>query len=444
MARVWGGIILGSRTDLHVQSVKMTGHSYRDVILEQHICLFQGAMGAEFLYMGDNNHPHCANIVDECFQQEDITRMDWPASPDLNPREHAWNMLCRRIAARQNPPTYLSEIRRALLDEWCNITRNQIDNLKLSMPRRCKACIASSGRQNANECKQEYKRSSPLCMSLKNKNLNLEKYSTMYPRNFNSFAGTNVEYEEPEHEFNECFLQNNAFDTFERVCRRDARVKTSTSFSSLANISNFNAGENSFNQYPNIEENPVSCDTERSYRCGRSSGKVFQKRRGNFNQGRISNSESTVRNDSVPQQSSASNTGVLSEAVKCLQCRATGLNLSCEENCSSGAVELDILCDFCSYSYKFCSSKKCKAEIEKPSTYEINTRLAYAMRCIGKGAEAARMFCGIMNLPPPPTKFSKYNKMLLCATKDVCDAMIKDAVEEAVQENQNIRHSCGG
>ncbi|GFY49195.1 hypothetical protein TNIN_403531 [Trichonephila inaurata madagascariensis] len=70
--------------------------------------------------------------------------------------------------------------------------------------------------------------------------------------------------------------------------------------------------------------------------------------------------------------------GVFSEAVKCLQCGATGLNLSCEENCSGGAVELDILCDFCSYSYKCCSSKKCKAEIGKPSTYEINTRFVYA------------------------------------------------------------------
>ncbi|GFY20962.1 uncharacterized protein TNCV_3990061 [Trichonephila clavipes] len=132
-------------------------------------------------------------------------------------------------------------------------------------------------------------------------------------------------------------------------------------------------------------------------------------------------------------------TGVFSEAVKCLQSGATGLNLSCEENCSGGAVELGIIYDFCSYNYKFCSSKKCKAEIGKPSTYEVNTRLVYAMRCIGKGAEAARMFCGIMNLPPPPTKFSKYNKMLLGATKDVWDATMKDAVDEAVQENQNIR-----
>ncbi|GFU02782.1 transposable element Tcb1 transposase [Trichonephila clavipes] len=30
----------GSRTDLHVQSVPMTGHIYRDVILEQHVRLF--------------------------------------------------------------------------------------------------------------------------------------------------------------------------------------------------------------------------------------------------------------------------------------------------------------------------------------------------------------------------------------------------------------------
>ncbi|GFW80084.1 transposable element Tcb2 transposase [Trichonephila clavipes] len=73
--------------------------------------------------------------------------MDWPAySPDLNPIDNVWDMLGRRIAARQPPPTYLPELRRALLDKWCNIPQDQIDNLILSMPRRCKACIASSWR----------------------------------------------------------------------------------------------------------------------------------------------------------------------------------------------------------------------------------------------------------------------------------------------------------
>ncbi|GFU98595.1 uncharacterized protein TNCV_3654261 [Trichonephila clavipes] len=45
--------------------------------------LFWGAMGAEFLFMDDNNRPHRATIVNEYLQLEDITRMDWPAySPD--------------------------------------------------------------------------------------------------------------------------------------------------------------------------------------------------------------------------------------------------------------------------------------------------------------------------------------------------------------------------
>ncbi|GFS57541.1 transposable element Tcb1 transposase [Trichonephila clavipes] len=111
-------------------------------------------MSAEFLFMDDNTRPHRANIVDECLQSEDITRMDWPAySPDMNPIEHVWDMLDRRLAARQPPPTCLPELRRALFDEWCNIPQDQIDNLILSMPRRsewsvCKTSIGLPLTQN--------------------------------------------------------------------------------------------------------------------------------------------------------------------------------------------------------------------------------------------------------------------------------------------------------
>ncbi|GFU68824.1 transposable element Tcb1 transposase [Trichonephila clavipes] len=76
---VWGGIILGSRIDLHVQSVTMTGHVYWDVFLEQHVRLCRGAMVVEFVFVDDNARPHLQN---QC-QSEDITRMDRPAySPD--------------------------------------------------------------------------------------------------------------------------------------------------------------------------------------------------------------------------------------------------------------------------------------------------------------------------------------------------------------------------
>ncbi|GFV95775.1 techylectin-5A [Trichonephila clavipes] len=56
----------------------------------------------------------------------------------------------RRIAARQPPPIGLPELRRTLLDEWCNILQDQIDNLILSMRRRCndKICSLSNQRRS--------------------------------------------------------------------------------------------------------------------------------------------------------------------------------------------------------------------------------------------------------------------------------------------------------
>ncbi|GFY52914.1 uncharacterized protein TNIN_425261 [Trichonephila inaurata madagascariensis] len=61
------------------------------------------------------------------------------------------------------------------------------------------------------------------------------------------------------------------------------------------------------------------------------------------------------------------------------------------------------------------------------------------MRCIGKGAESARMFCGFMNLPRPPIKFSKYNNILLRATRQTCEDSMAEAVSEAVDENDGKR-----
>ncbi|GFX16622.1 transposable element Tcb2 transposase [Trichonephila clavipes] len=69
--------------------------------------------------------------------------MDWPAgSPDLNPIEHVWDFLSRRLAARTLPPVTIRELRLALQDEWAAMPQQLIDTLILSMGSRCETCLA--------------------------------------------------------------------------------------------------------------------------------------------------------------------------------------------------------------------------------------------------------------------------------------------------------------
>ncbi|GFW34904.1 transposable element Tcb1 transposase [Trichonephila clavipes] len=89
--------------------------------------------------MDDNLFPSHENFVNNCLQLEDITRMDWQAfSLNLNLLEHVLDILGWRVLACQLSPTCLLELKRALHDEWCNIPQEQIGNLILSMPKRCR------------------------------------------------------------------------------------------------------------------------------------------------------------------------------------------------------------------------------------------------------------------------------------------------------------------
>ncbi|GFU22863.1 transposable element Tcb2 transposase [Trichonephila clavipes] len=144
---VWGGIMLVSRIDLHIfDAGSVNGTRYCNEILLPYVRLFRGAMGLQFLFMDDNAPCHRTVAVEQLLESEDIERMDSPArSPDLNPIEHVWDFLGRRLAARTLPPVTIWELRLALQDEWAAMPQQLIDTLILSMGRRCETCLAVRG-----------------------------------------------------------------------------------------------------------------------------------------------------------------------------------------------------------------------------------------------------------------------------------------------------------
>ncbi|UYV75993.1 hypothetical protein LAZ67_13002054 [Cordylochernes scorpioides] len=77
--------------------------------------------------------------------------MDWPArSPDLNPIEHVWDALGRRIGARHPSPRTLAELRTALLEEWGLLPLDLLQSLVNSMRARWGYIMWMAGDMRAN------------------------------------------------------------------------------------------------------------------------------------------------------------------------------------------------------------------------------------------------------------------------------------------------------
>ncbi|GFV96266.1 transposable element Tcb1 transposase [Trichonephila clavipes] len=115
---VWGGIMIGSRTDLHIfDAGSVNGTCYCNEILLPYVRLFRGAKGLQFLFMDDNAPCHRTVATEQLLESEDIE-------------------------PRTLPPVTVRELRLALQDEWAAVPQQLIGTLILSMGGRCETCLA--------------------------------------------------------------------------------------------------------------------------------------------------------------------------------------------------------------------------------------------------------------------------------------------------------------
>jgi transposase len=108
--------------------------------------LWQQFGNGPYTFQHDNAPCHKAHAIADWFEEMGVQELAWPAqSPDLNPIEHLWDELERRLRARPQRPKNTTELFTMLQEEWRGIPEATYRNLVESLPRRVEAVINANG-----------------------------------------------------------------------------------------------------------------------------------------------------------------------------------------------------------------------------------------------------------------------------------------------------------
>jgi len=100
----------------------------------------------DLIFQQDNDPKHTSKKAKTWFKNNDIKVLPWPAqSPDLNPIEHLWDHLKRRLGEYERPSVGMMELWDRVEKEWGKIEAGVCQNLIESMPRRVAAVVKAKG-----------------------------------------------------------------------------------------------------------------------------------------------------------------------------------------------------------------------------------------------------------------------------------------------------------
>ena len=143
---VWAGISAQFTTPLVVIEGYLTSARYVSEILQPYLLPFLQAHPNISIFQHVNARPHSAQMTVSFLLNQGVEVLPWPSySPDLNPIEHLWDELGRRLSARRRAPVNRQMLIQALQEEWERIPLATIRRLVHSMRRRCICCMATLG-----------------------------------------------------------------------------------------------------------------------------------------------------------------------------------------------------------------------------------------------------------------------------------------------------------
>ena len=127
----------------------MNQHLYKQILedeLKQTI-KYYGMKSDELIFQHDNDPKHTAGSVQTWLDKQPFGVLEWPSqSPDLNPIEHLWASLKRRLNEYENPPKGMLELWDRIQAKWEQLDAEVCKKLVASMPHRISAVLKAKGK----------------------------------------------------------------------------------------------------------------------------------------------------------------------------------------------------------------------------------------------------------------------------------------------------------